>query len=63
MKFNKSHYQNPLKVLWINRSFQALSSIHKIVSIGYYLLNIRAVLTLGSPLYLNKDEWISLVIQ
>lgn len=27
----------------------------------YYLLNIRATIKLGSPLYVNKDEWIALI--
>ena len=34
-----------------------------IVAIPYYLFNMRAMIMVGSPLYLKADAWIELVKQ
>ena len=46
-------------VLWRRRSYAAVSVAHKVFAIAYYLLNMRATLRLGRPLYYQKDYWVS----
>ena len=41
-------------VLWRRRSYAAVSVAHKVFAIAYYLLNMRATLRLGRPLYYQK---------
>jgi hypothetical protein len=34
-----------------------------LVAIPYYLLNLRATIKLGHPIYYNKDAWVALIKQ
>ena len=45
-------------VLWRRRSYAAVSVVHKLVAIAYYLLNMRATLRLGRPLYYQREYWV-----
>ena len=48
--------------LWrYDKSFLALSVIQKLLSIPYYLFNIRSAVKLGSRMYFDRELWISLV--
>lgn len=52
-----------LSTLWKDNTFIGLSYAQKIVAIPYYLLNFRAAMKLGDPIYFNKEAWIALVKQ
>jgi Transmembrane protein 138 len=52
-----------LSVIWRDQKFVGLSCIQKIVAIPYYVLNIRATIKLGDPVYFDKDAWIALFKQ
>lgn len=47
--------------LWRDQSYIALSIVHKIVAILYYLFNLRATVKLSERKYFDKDAWISLI--
>ena len=47
--------------LWTNPTFIALSYVQKFCSIPYYILNIRASMKLGDPIYFDNKAWIELV--
>lgn len=48
--------------LWLkDDSFMALSMMHKLVSIPYYLFNIRSAVKLGSKIYFDKELYLSLI--
>ena len=43
--------------------FQPLSCFSTSVAVIYYLLNMRATIKLGDPIYYNKGTWVALVRQ
>jgi hypothetical protein len=47
--------------LWQDPSYNALSILHKVIAIPYYLFNIRATVKLSERKYFDKDAWISLI--
>lgn len=52
-----------LNELWKNSRYRGISMFQKIIAIVYYLLNLRATMKLGNPIFYNKQAWISLVKQ
>ena len=46
-------------VLWRIRSYASVSVAHKFLATVYYLLNMRATLRLGRPLYYQRDYWVN----
>mmetsp|Transcript_20603 Transcript_20603/g.29567 ORF Transcript_20603/g.29567 Transcript_20603/m.29567 type:complete len:168 (-) Transcript_20603:120-623(-) len=49
--------------LWRDDGFVALSVIHKLVSVFYYVINLRATIQLGSNIYFDRTVWVNLVKQ
>ena len=47
--------------LWTDKNFAALVIIHKMAALLYYVVNIKAIMKLGDPIYFNKDAWITLL--
>lgn len=63
--FRVRHFGNgdTLYQVWNNTNYIQLSTAQKVIAVFYYLLNVRATIKLGDPIYYNKHTWVALVRQ
>ena len=62
-RVRRLQYGDTFLKLWRNQTFIQLSSAQKVIAIPYYLLNLRATIKLGDPVYYDKDTWVNLIRQ